>query len=192
MAWARSPGVLFPRNMRENAIMLIAKLLTSIRATFYIFMVEIYLPALHSARGDGYGWNIYVSSKSRISYSAPTPRVARDRPSSSLGPASRWLRCSYLSMLCDSSKQCCRAMVAGNDMALRGNSCTRAANRKSHVLDSRGSLAVMGSSDQQGYCDRWIRSEHLLFSPCFSSRWQAAGSWRTCQQLGGIAQRIQI
>jgi len=31
---------------------LIAELLTSIHTTFYIFMVEIYLLTLHSARGD--------------------------------------------------------------------------------------------------------------------------------------------
>jgi len=32
--------------------MLIAELLTSIHTSFYIFMVEIYLLILHSARGD--------------------------------------------------------------------------------------------------------------------------------------------
>ena len=178
------------KNMREKShYLLMAEWLTSIHGTFYVFMIEIYLPPLDSARGGGYGWNIHTS-KLRISYSVATARVRRDRPRSSPGPARRWLCRSYLFMLCDSSKQCRRTMVAGNDLAVRGNSRTRATHRKSHVLDSRGSLAVMGSSDQHGHCDRWIWSEHLLFKPCFSSRWQAAGSWRTCQQLGGTAQRI--
>ena len=166
-------------NTREKSrYPLMGEWLTSIHGTFYVFMIEIYLPPSDSAPGGGYGGNIHTS-KLRISYSVATAPVRRDRRRSFPGPAHRWLCCSHLFMLCDSSKQCRRTMVAGNDLAVRGNSCTRAAHRKSHVLDPRGSLAVMGSSDQHGYCDRWVWSEHLLFRPCLSSRWQAAGSWRT-------------
>src|SRR6266404_3284706 len=155
-------------------------------------MIELNCRTLENPRGDRYGWNIYVSSTARTPYSAPMAQGTRDGPSSFRGAASRRLRWSYLFIVCDSPKQRRRAMVAGDDLAVRGNSCARAANRKGHVLDAWGSFAVMGSGDEHGHFNSYIRSKHLLFGPCFSAGWKTARRRWTRIQLGRVAQRLHL
>src|SRR4029077_3418704 len=86
----------------------------------------------------------------------------------------------------------CGAMVAGDGLAVRGDSCACLADRKGNFLDSRGSFSVMGSSDE--YCHRGggVGSKHLLLGPCFSSERTALLSGWTYFQLGRATQRLPI
>jgi hypothetical protein len=64
-----------------------------------------------------------------------SPRVDQSSPTSANSPRRRWL---YLSLVCGSPKQRYhRAVVGGDDLAVRANSCSRAPERKGDVLDPR-------------------------------------------------------
>ena len=153
-------------------------------------MIEINRRTLKSVCGERYGWNPHILSIARTLYSFWKREDTRNGPALVADASSTALVWIYLFVIGDRPEQRRWAVVAGDDLAVRGNSWARLVNRKSHVLDSRGSFSVMGSSDQHGHFNRWIGSKHFLLGPLFSIRWKVAGLWGTRNQLGGAAKRL--
>jgi hypothetical protein len=133
------------------------------------FVIEINRRTLKNACGKRYGWNPRISSIARTPYSFWKREDTRDGPALVADASSTALVWIYLFVIGDRPEQRRWAVVAGDDLAIRGDSCARIANWESSVLDSRGSLAVMGSCEQHRHFNRCIRSKHLLFEPCFSA-----------------------
>ena len=110
-------------------------------------MVEINSLSVQGARRERYGWNPHISSIGRTPYFFWKREDTRDGPALVVDnppTAPVWID---LFLIGDRPEQCRRSVVAGEDLAIRSDSCARIADRKSHVLDSRGSLAVMGSCE---------------------------------------------
>src|SRR4029453_15303814 len=97
------------------------------------------------------------------------------------------------SLVCERPGPCYSgAVFIGDDLALRGNSCSFATNRQSPLLDKGGSLPGLGSSDKCGYPRSDIRGKYFLFGPCLSAQWTALGSRWPRKQLCGTAQRLHV
>ena len=117
------------------------ELLTSIhirqpRNIFYVqrdFMIETNRRTLQNARGERYGWNPHISSIARTPYSFWKREDTRDVAlvADASSTALVWI---YLFVIGDRPEQRRWAVVAGDDLALRGNSCAPAADRQGHVL----------------------------------------------------------
>jgi hypothetical protein len=85
-----------------------------------------------------------------------------------------------------------RTVFIGDDLALRGNSCSFAADRQSPLRDKRGSLPTLESRDESGHPSCSIGGKYFLFGPCLSAKWTALGSRWTRKQLRGTAQRLHV
>ncbi len=96
-------------------------------------------------------------------------------------------------IICERPGSCNRgAVFIGDDMALRGNSCSFAADRQSPLLDKGRSLPALESGDKCGHSSCSIGRQYFLFEPCLSGQWTALGSRWPRNQLGGATQRLHV
>jgi hypothetical protein len=97
-------------------------------------MIEINRRTVQNARGERYGWNLHISSIART----PFPFWKREDTGDDLGlvaeASSTALVWIDLFVIGDRPERRRWAVVASDDLAVQGNSCARAADRKGHVL----------------------------------------------------------
>jgi hypothetical protein len=98
-------------------------------------MIDLKVSSIKNPRDDGYGWNLYVLSIARMLFHEPAAEITLHSPSSANCAVPHFRGGLKLFIVRDRSEQRHWAVVAGNDLAIRGGSCARAADRKGHVLD---------------------------------------------------------
>jgi len=130
-------------------------------------MIELKVCSVKGTRDDGYGWNLYLLSTAGVLCHEPAAETTLDSSSSTNCAIPDFRRSLNPFIARDRSEQRRWTVVAGDDVAVRGNPRARVANWKSHVLDPWRSLAVVGPGEQHGYCNCHFGSKHLLFESCF-------------------------